>query len=70
MNNNGIKTISDDLKVYCKVFEDNFGSLELARTSKIWQRTKHINSSDHIYWSYVRDKIILIFLVYTFNQIA
>jgi hypothetical protein len=29
--------------VYCKVFEDNTGTLKLARLPKLCQRTKHIN---------------------------
>jgi hypothetical protein len=33
--------------VYCKVFEDNAGALELARLPKLHPRTKHINVCYH-----------------------
>jgi hypothetical protein len=35
--------------VYCKVFEDNSGALELARIPKLRLRTKHINVCYHIF---------------------
>ena len=34
-------------KVHCTVFEDNSGTLELARLPKMRPRTKHINQSFH-----------------------
>jgi len=34
-------------KIHCRVFEDNNGALELARTPKFRPRTKHINIK---YW--------------------
>jgi hypothetical protein len=33
--------------VYCKVFEDNSGALELARLPKLRPRSKHINVCYH-----------------------
>ena len=44
------------MKVYYKVFKDNSGALELARTLKLWLRNKHMNVVYHNFWSYVRDK--------------
>jgi hypothetical protein len=35
------------LQVYCKVVEDNSGTLELARLPKLCPRTKHINVCYH-----------------------
>ena len=34
-------------KIYCTVFQDNSGALELARLPKVCPRTKHINLSFH-----------------------
>ncbi len=56
--------------VYCKVFEDNSGALELARLSKICPRTKHINVVYHRFCEHVRKGLIKIFPVSTKDQIA
>ncbi|KAL3776245.1 hypothetical protein ACHAWO_007818, partial [Cyclotella atomus] len=45
MRNRGHKVVCEEPIVYCKVFEDNSGALELARLPKLWPRTKHINTS-------------------------
>ena len=34
-------------KIHCKVFEDNSGALEMARTPKLCPCTKHINNTYH-----------------------
>jgi hypothetical protein len=58
--------------VYCKVFEDNSGALELARLPKLCPRTKHININVcyHHFCEYVRKGLIKIFPVDTKDQIA
>jgi hypothetical protein len=56
--------------VYCKVFEDNSGALELARLPKLRPRTKHINVCYHHFWEHVRKGLIKIFPVGIFDQIA
>jgi hypothetical protein len=56
--------------VYCKVFEDNSGALELARLPKLRPRTKHINVCYHHFRKYVRNGLNKIFPVGTENQIA
>jgi hypothetical protein len=56
--------------VYCKVFEDDLGALELARLPKLCPRTKHINVCYHRFHEHVRKGLIKIFPVGTANQIA
>jgi hypothetical protein len=56
--------------VYCKVFEDNSGALELARLSKLRPRTKHINVCYHHFCKHVCKGLIKIFPIDTKNQIA
>ena len=56
--------------VYCKVFEDNSGALELARLPKLRPRTKHINVCYHHFREHVRTGIIKILHVSTEDQIA
>jgi hypothetical protein len=40
-------------KIYCKVFEDNSGALEMATIFKYRPRTKHLNVKLHHFWDYV-----------------
>ena len=56
--------------VYCKVFEDNSGALELARLPKLRPRTKHINVCYHHFRKHVRKGLIKIFPIDTKEQIA
>jgi hypothetical protein len=56
--------------VYCKVFEDNSGALELARLPKLRPRTKHINVFYHHFCEHVRKGLIKIFPIDTKEQIA
>ena len=69
IKNKGIETISNSHKVYCKMFKDESGALQLARMPKIRPRTKHINVLYHHFGSYIRDYSISIFSIDTFNQI-
>jgi len=55
--------------VYCKVFEDNSGALELARLPKLHPRTKHINVCYHHFHEHVRKGLIKIFPIKTNDQI-
>eukprot|EP00804_Cyclotella_cryptica_P006041 CCRYP_000280-RB/>CCRYP_000280-RB protein AED:0.42 eAED:0.42 QI:0/-1/0/1/-1/1/1/0/109 len=55
--------------VYCKVFEDNSGALELARLPRLRPRTKHINVCYHHFREHVRKGLIKIFPVDTKDQI-
>ena len=65
-----ITTISSVSKVYCKVFEDNSGVLELARSLKLRHRTKHINNTYHHFREYVRNRSIQLFPIGTKFQVA
>eukprot|EP00804_Cyclotella_cryptica_P031159 CCRYP_011766-RB/>CCRYP_011766-RB protein AED:0.29 eAED:0.29 QI:0/-1/0/1/-1/0/1/0/154 len=56
--------------VYCKVFEDNSGALELARLPRLHPHTKHINVCYHHFREHVRKGLIKIFPVDTKDQIA
>ncbi len=47
--------------VYCKVFEDNSGALELTMLPKLHPRTKHINVCYHHFCKHVRKRLIKIF---------
>ena len=70
MKNKGFQVICTQPYVYCKVFEDNSGALELARLPKLRPRTKHINVCYHHFREHVRKGFIKIFPVDTKNQIA
>ncbi len=56
--------------MYCKVFEDNSGALELARLPKLMPRTKHINVCYHHFREHVRNGLIKIFPIGTEDRIA
>ena len=46
-------------KVTCKVFEDNSGALDMAKTHKYRPRTKHLNVKLHHFRDYVsREKCL------------
>ncbi len=56
--------------VYCKVFEDNSGALELARLPKLHPRNKHINVCYHHFCKHVQNGLIKIFPIGTKDQTA
>jgi hypothetical protein len=64
------KVIIIEPYVYCKVFEDNAGALELARLPKLYPRTKHINICYHHFCEHVLKGLIKIFPFNTKDQIA
>ena len=70
MREKGFQVLCNDPHVYCKVFEDNSGALELARLPKMRPRTKHINVSYHHFREHVRKGLIKIFPISTDEQIA
>ena len=57
-------------KIYCTVFEDNSGALELARLPKMRPRTKHINQSFHHFRERVERQEIHIQVTPTDEQLA
>jgi hypothetical protein len=70
MKGHNIPVINSKPYVYCKVFEDNSGALELARLPKLRPRTKHINVCYHHFREHVRKGLIKIFPVGTADQKA
>jgi hypothetical protein len=64
------KVICIEPYVYCKVFEDNAGALELVRLPKLRPRTKHINVCYHHFCEHVQKGLIKIFPINTKDQIA
>ena len=61
---------SSKTKVHCKVFEDNTGTLEIAKIHKYRRRTKHLNCRPHHFRSYVTSKLISIHKIDTKEQPA
>ena len=57
-------------QVYCKVFEDDSGALELARLLKLRPRTKLINVCYHHFQEHVLSWEIKIYPFSTHDQIA
>ena len=57
-------------KIHCRVFEDNSGALELAKSPRMRPRTKYINIKYHHFRSYVADGSITIHKIDTADQVA
>ncbi len=70
MRERDFKVICTEPYVYCKVFEDNSGALELTRLPKLCPRTKHINVCYHHFCKHVHKGLIKIFPIDTKDQIA
>jgi len=70
MREREFQVICNEPYVYCKVFDDNSGALELARLPKLRPRTKHINVCYHHFRKHVRKGHIKIFPIDTKDQIA
>ncbi len=70
MRERKFQVICSEPYVYCKVFEDKSGALELARLPKLRPRTKHINVCYHHFRKHVRKGLIKIFPIDTKDQIA
>ena len=60
MRERDLQVICNEPYVYCKVFEDKSGALELARLPKIRPRTKHINACCHHFCEHVGKGLIKI----------
>ena len=54
----------------CKIFEDNSGTLEMAKVHKCRPRTKHLNVKLHHFRSYVESKEVTIHPIDTSEQLA
>ncbi|KAL7478000.1 hypothetical protein ACHAW6_005007 [Cyclotella cf. meneghiniana] len=53
--------INMQLYVYCKIFEDNSSTLDLARLLTLCPQTKHINICYHHFREHVRKGLLKIF---------
>ena len=49
----GIKVITDRVPVQCKVFEDNAGAINIARSERFRPRAKHMNIKLHHFRLYI-----------------
>jgi hypothetical protein len=70
MREQDFKVLCTKPYVYCKVFEDNSGTLKLARPPKLHPKTKHINVCYHHFCKHVQKGLIKIFPIDTKDQIA
>ena len=70
MKKKGIDIHSTSPNIYCTVFEDNNGALELARVPKMRSRTKHINIVYHHFRSFVKRRIVNVYPIDTKQQLA
>jgi hypothetical protein len=70
MRERNFKVICIKPYVYCKVFKDNTGALELARLPKLHSRTKHIKVCYHHFCKHVKKGLIKIFPIDTKDHIA
>ena len=57
-------------KIYCEVFEDNSGALEMANIHKYRPRTKHLNVKLHHFRQYVNDGSVIVRKIDTAEQQA
>ena len=57
-------------RIYCEVFEDNTGALEMAQIHKYRPRTKHLNVKLHHFRKYVNDGLIRLRKIGTDDQQA
>ena len=70
LKDRGYELISTELNFYCKAFEDNSGTLEIARLPKMHPHTKSINVIYHHFREYVRLGLISIYPISTDDQVA
>ena len=70
LQHKNIPTVSSVPTIFCKTFEDNSGTLEIAKAPKIRPRTKHLNLVYHHFREHVRMVIIQLFPISTDFQLA
>ena len=63
-------TSDSPTKIYCKVFEDSSGALEMARAPKMRPRTKHVNIIYYCFLEHIKSKKIRIYPISTDYKIA
>ena len=62
--------VNEKPDIYCTLFEDNNGALELAKTPRYRPRTKHIAIKYHHFREYVKEGHVHILPIDTNEQIA
>ena len=70
LKNNGFVDEVAKPRIYCEVFEDNTGALEMAQIHKYRPRTKHLNVKLHHFRKYVNDGSIRLRKIGTEDQQA
>jgi hypothetical protein len=70
MKDKSFQVICTKSYIYCRVFEDNSGALELAWLPKLRPCTKHINVCYHHFCEHVRNDLIKIFPISMKDQTA
>jgi len=70
MQSCGIPIAKTTPKIYCKLFEDNAGAIQLAKVPKMRPRTRHINQKYHHFREWVKSGLIEILPIDTLEQPA
>ena len=70
MKSFGIPIAKTTPKIYCKLFEDNAGAIQLAKVPKMRPRTRHINKKYHHFREWVKSGLIEILPIDTLEQPA
>jgi hypothetical protein len=66
----GIPVLINPPKIYCKVFVDNIGAIEIAKEPKMRPRTKHLNIKYHNFREEIKKGTVSIYHLGTKDQIA
>lgn len=70
MSSKGFIQIHDGPDIHCRVFEDNSGAIEIAKTAKYRPRTKHINTQYHHFRYHVDTEQIRLQYIKSKDQLA
>ncbi len=70
MQERGYPIGSSKAQVHCKVFEDNSGAIEIAKTAKFRPRTKHLNNGLFHFRTYLDRGLISIHPIKSADQPA
>jgi hypothetical protein len=68
--NKGIPLTVENAAIHCKIFEDNSGTIEMAKVPKMRPRTNHLNIKYHHFCQHVQSGLLSIHAVSTDDQIA
>ena len=65
-----IQVTPEKAKIFCRVFEDNSGAIEMAKNHKYRPRTKHLNVKLHHFRDYIDSGQITVHKIDTAEQLA